>query len=132
MRQAILACVLVLLAVPASGAEPQVPQGWKFELPAGDATTGKMLYEKLECFACHKLAGFPPPSGRAGMDVGPDLTGYGKLPAEYLADSIIDAHSAVAAPGYVMKGGKAGMGNYNHFLTVQELIDLVAFLRTAK
>jgi hypothetical protein len=28
-----------------------------------------------------------------------------------------------------MKEGKAGMGNYNHFLTIQELIDLVAFLK---
>jgi mono/diheme cytochrome c family protein len=131
MRRAIFAYV-VLLALPAFGAEPKVPQGWTFQLPAGDAAAGKVLYQKLECFACHKLAGFPAPAGRSGADVGPDLTGYSKLPAEYLAESIIDAHSVVAAPGYVVKDGKAGMGNYNHFLTIQELIDLAAFLRATK
>jgi mono/diheme cytochrome c family protein len=131
MRQVIVACILSL-AVPAFAAEPKVPEGWKFQLPAGDAATGKTVYEKLECFACHQLSGFQAPQGRATGDTGPNLTGYGKLPPDYLADSIIVAHSAVAAPGYVVKDGKAGMGNYNHFLTVQELIDLVAFLRSTK
>jgi hypothetical protein len=28
-----------------------------------------------------------------------------------------------------VKEGRAAMGEYNHFLTVQELIDLVAFLK---
>jgi hypothetical protein len=35
----------------------------------------------------------------------------------------------VAAPGYAFKGGKASMGNYNHFMTIQEMIDIVAFLK---
>jgi len=51
-------------------------------------------------------------------------------PQEYLAKSIIKAHTVVAAPGYVVKEGQAGMGKYNHFMTIQELVDLVAFLRT--
>ena len=34
-----------------------------------------------------------------------------------------------ASPGYTVKEGKAAMANYNHFLTIQELIDLVAFLK---
>jgi hypothetical protein len=34
-----------------------------------------------------------------------------------------------AAPGYVVKEGKAAMGNYNHFMTIQEMIDIVAFLK---
>jgi hypothetical protein len=51
------------------------------------------------------------------------------LPKEYLASSIIKMHPVVAAPGYTVKEGKAALGNYNHFLTVQELIDLVAFLK---
>ena len=47
---------------------------------------------------------------------------------EYLAESIITAHTVVATPGYTVTEGKAGMGNYNHFMTIQELIDIVAFL----
>lgn len=68
-----------------------------------------------------------PPTGAGG--IGPDLSNYGTLPKEYLAESIVKAHTVVAAPGYAMKEGKAGMGNYNHFMTIQEIIDLVAFLK---
>ncbi|HXV85032.1 MAG TPA: cytochrome c [Candidatus Binatia bacterium] len=66
------------------------------------------------------LSRYPDPGGKAFVleagGVGPDLTGYSALPKEYLA-------------GYVVKEGKASMGNYNHFMTIQEMIDLVAFLR---
>ena len=51
------------------------------------------------------------------------------LPKEYLAESIIKAHRVVAAPGYTVKEGKASMSNYNHFMTIQEVIDIVAFLK---
>jgi hypothetical protein len=43
--------------------------------------------------------------------------------------NIREAHTIVAAPGYRVKEGKAAMGNYNHFLTIQELVNLVAFLK---
>jgi hypothetical protein len=42
---------------------------------------------------------------------------------------IIKSHTVVAAPGYFVKEGRASMGGYNHFLTVQELVDLVMFLK---
>jgi hypothetical protein len=35
----------------------------------------------------------------------------------------------VAAPRYTVNAGKAAMGNYNHFMRIQEMIDLVAFLK---
>jgi hypothetical protein len=59
----------------------------------------------------------------------PRQSGYSVLPKEHLASSIIKAHTVVAAPAYTVEKGKAAMGNYNHFLTVQELVDLVAFLK---
>ena len=89
-----------------------------------------MVFMTMQCYTCHavNIPGETLPSDAGG--IGPDLTpAYAKLPTEYLAESIIKAHSVVAAPGYVMKESKAIMGNYNHFLTVQELIDLVAFLK---
>jgi hypothetical protein len=84
---------------------------------------------QMECYSCHTLRGVPekPPQGAGG--IGPELTGYAGLPREYLAESIIEAHTVVAAPGYVVEKGQAGMGKYNHFMTIQELIDLVAFVR---
>lgn len=113
----------------ASPAKPSVPKGWSFSFPDGNPDTGKQLYIKMECYTCHTIK-LPKESlaARTGK-VGPELTGYSVLPKEYLASSIIKAHTVVAAPGYSVKEGKAAMGNYNHFLTVQELIDLVAFLK---
>jgi hypothetical protein len=83
----------------------------------------------MQCYSCHAIVipGEKLPSGAGGG--GPDLAGYSALPKEYLAESIIKAHTVVAAPGYAVKEGKASTGNYNHFMTIQEMIDLVAFLR---
>lgn len=113
----------------ASAAKPSVPKGWKFSFPDGDAKAGKTVFMNMECYSCHSIniPGEKLPSGAGG--IGPDLTGYSALPKEYLAESIIKAHTVVAAPGYVVKEGKAAMGNYNHFVTIQEMIDIVAFLK---
>jgi len=83
---------------------------------------------KMECYACHDVKLRRESLAKSG-DVGPDISGYSALPKEYLAESIIKAHTVVAAPGYTVKEGKASMGNYNHFMTIQEMIDLVAFLK---
>jgi len=113
----------------ASPASPSVPTGWKFSFPAGDPKAGKPIFMNMQCYSCHaiQISGEKLPAGAGG--VGPDLIGYSLLPREYLAESIIRAHTVVAAPGYVVKEGKASMGNYNHFMTIQEMIDLVAFLK---
>ncbi len=109
---------------------PEVPQGWTFSFPEGDSRDGKTVFMNMECYSCHAIAipGEKLPTGSG--NIGPALSpGYSKLPAAYLAEAIIKAHTIVAAPGYEPKAGQAGMGKYNHFLTVQELIDLVAFLK---
>jgi mono/diheme cytochrome c family protein len=117
------------LAQKASPAKPSLPKGWSFSFPDGNHETGKQLFTKLECHACHTIKLAKESFAARPGNIGPELTGYAVLPKEYLASSIIKAHTAVAAPGYTVKDGKAAMGNYNYFLTVQELIDLVAFLK---
>lgn len=111
-------------------ATPKVPQGWQFSLPDGDANAGKNVFLNMKCYSCHaiEIAGEKLPPSRS-KGAGPGLTGYAALPKEYLAESIIKFHTVVAAPGYTVKEGRAAMGEYNHFLTVQEVIDLVAFLK---
>lgn len=85
---------------------------------------------RMQCYSCHAID-LPGDSLPSDMDgVGPKLVaGYALLPTEYLAESIIKAHTEVAVPTYKRKEGVAGMGNYNDFLTVKELTDLVAFLK---
>ena len=111
------------------GAGPSVPEGWTFVFPDGNATAGQTVFLKMECHSCHvtTIPGVWLPADTGGQ--GPSLVGYSALPKEYLAESIIKAHTVVAVPGYEVKEGKAGMGNYNHFMTIQELIDIVAFLK---
>lgn len=109
---------------------PRIPEGWTFTLSKGDAKAGEETFMKMQCYSCHAidLPSDSLPSDMGG--VGPKLVaGYALLPNEYLAESIIKAHEQVAAPGYQIKEGVAGMGNYNDFLTVKELTDLVAFLK---
>jgi mono/diheme cytochrome c family protein len=129
----VLALPFILAAMSGAAsapAAPKVPQGWKFSFPDGDANAGKTVFLNLRCYSCHAVE-VPgeklPPSGSKGA--GPDLKGYSALSNEYLAEAIIKPHTIVAAPGYTVKEGRAAMGEYNHFLTVQELIDLVAFLK---
>jgi hypothetical protein len=114
----------------AAPATPKVPQGWQFTLPDGDANAGKTVFLNMKCYSCHaiEIAGekLPPPRSKGA---GPALGGYSVLPKEYLAESLIKPHTIVAAPGYTVKEGRAAMGEYNHLLSVQEVIDLVAFLK---
>jgi hypothetical protein len=136
-RYGTMILVTILLFVPAfaeaadpHATKPSVPPGWSFSFPDGNPNSGQTVFMQMECYSCHHITipGAKLPAKPAG--IGPDLSpGYAQLPKEYLAEAIIKAHTVVAAPGYVVKDGLAGMGNYNHFLTVQELIDLVAFLK---
>ena len=135
LSMTMLLLVLSLIRAAMSGAAnaavaPKEPQGWKFSFPDGDANAGKTVFLNLKCHSCHaidipgeKLS----PSRSKGA--GPDLNGYSALSKEYLAESIIKPHKTPAAPGYAVKEGRAGMGESNHILTVQDLIDLVAFLK---
>jgi mono/diheme cytochrome c family protein len=127
----------VLLVTPLALAQPpRVPPGWRFTVPAGDATAGKQVFEKMQCYSCHTVRGqrFGEPSQNPG-GIGPDLTpAHGRLPAEYLAESIVSSNRVVAhgqfRAAYRAADGRSRMGDYSEIMTVRELIDLVAFLRS--
>jgi mono/diheme cytochrome c family protein len=109
-----------------------VPPGWRFAFPDGDARSGRLVFEKLECYQCHAVAGesFPDAPRQTG-DSGPPLTGMGAHhPAEYLAESILNPNAViVTGPGYTGPDGLSVMPDYRDTLTVTELVDLVAYLK---
>ena len=113
-------------ALHASGG---VPPGWLFTPPAGDAARGRRVFGRLQCYACHAIAGesFPPPTG-----AGPELTGMGEHhPAGYLAESILNPNAVIVeGPGYSGPDGRSTMPDYRDALSVADLIDLVAYLRS--
>jgi len=110
-----------------------VPLGWKFALPGGDPAKGRQVFADLECYKCHAIRGerFPAAGGDA-KNVGPDLTGMGAMhPAEYFAESILSPNSVIVdGPGFIGSDGKSVMPSYAESLSVTQLVDLVAYLRS--
>jgi hypothetical protein len=131
-----LGATVLLVAAAALAQEPKVPEGWRFELPPGNAQAGEQAFAKMQCYACHKVPSkqFADPSQKPG-DIGPDLTAaYARLPREYLAESIINANR-IHAHGtfklsYRASDGSTRMGDYSESMMVRELLDIVAFLQT--
>ncbi len=105
-----------------------------FRLPDGDAANGRMAFLYMQCHQCHTVAGeeFPeiphadPPYVELGGTVSKVKT-YGEL-----VTAIINPSHELAA-GYaaeiVSENGESNMYNYNGYMTVQELTDLVVFLQ---
>jgi mono/diheme cytochrome c family protein len=112
--------------------EHQTPAGWTFTWPQGDPLKGRAVFVKLECYSCHAVKGehFPDPSG----DIGPELSAMGPLhDAEYFAESIINPNAVIEkGKGYEASDGSSKMPSYNELMTVQEVIDLVGYLRGLK
>jgi len=114
---------------------PRVPKGWHFSLPAGEAFAGEKVFVKMECFSCHKVAGRSfrrVDTGGVGPDLGP---GHAKLPPEYLAESLLNRHKVIAGNedryrGEDRRGSK--MGDYGETMTVRELVDVVAYLKSLR
>lgn len=119
---------------PAARPQHRTPEGWKFTWPKGDAAKGRKVFAKLECYSCHEVKGetFPAPSDKG--KAGPDLSVMGPLhEAEYFAEAIINPSAAIEkGKGYQASDGTSKMPSFNDSLNVQELIDLVAFLKVLK
>lgn len=106
-----------------------------FSLPEGSVERGHEAFLYLQCHACHTIAGVDlpqephapePPFVELGGDVTRVKT-YGQL----LTAIINPSHKL--AEGYpeelIAEDGKSRMPVYNEVMTVQELIDIVAFLQ---
>ena len=112
--------------------EHGTPQGWKFTWPKGDPVKGREVFVKLECYSCHEVQGekFPAPNG----DIGPELSMMGpRHEVEYFAEAIINPKAVIQkGKGYEAVDGSSKMPSYNDLATVQEVIDLVAYLKGLK
>ena len=118
-----------------------LPKAWRFALPPGNAGVGRKAFADFECFKCHEVQGekFPAPQPDQG-GVGPALSAMGPMhPAEYFAEAIINPNASAAwrikyhkeeKKGYLGPDGKTKMPSYNGAMTVQQLIDLVAYLKS--
>jgi cytochrome c2 len=107
------------------------PPGWKFRLPKGDADKGRGVFVKLECYACHEVKGQAFPGVRDATNIGPELSEMAAHhDAEFFAEAIVNPNALVDAPQWRAPDGTSKMPSFNDSLNVQELIDLVAFLKS--
>jgi sulfur-oxidizing protein SoxX len=128
LHTTILLCVIVLAACSRG---PDAPRG--FSLPRGDAEAGKMAFVALECNACHSAEGveqIAPDQAEIALRLGGHralVTTYAELvtsiinPSHRLSNRYPETKSAV--------DGESRMRSYNEVMTVQQLVDLVAYLQ---
>ncbi|HWP24618.1 MAG TPA: copper-binding protein [Candidatus Binatia bacterium] len=118
--------------VAAAEVEMHHPKGWQFKMPKGDPVKGRAVFDKFSCYSCHEVRGekFPAPDNREA--VGPELSQMGPLhPLEYFTESIVNP-DAVGAKKYRGPDGKSKMPAFNADMTVEELIDVSAYLAALK
>ncbi|HXF75430.1 MAG TPA: copper-binding protein [Methylomirabilota bacterium] len=130
-------CLILILSMWAArigAAEPEMhhPKGWTFTMPKGDPVKGRAVYDKFSCYSCHEIRGEKFPPLDKNQAVGPELSQMGPLhPLEYFTESIVNP-SAVGAKKYRGPDGKSKMPSFNEDMTVQELIDLSAYLASLR
>ena len=123
--------VLVLLVACDSG--PRSSKG--FSLPDGDVAAGQANFVELGCTACHTVEGTEFPGEPATRAIEVRLGGKVHKVRTYgqLVTAIVHPSHDLAR-GYdeevVSKDGESLMANFNDIMTIQQLIDLVAFLQS--
>lgn len=128
----IVAIALTLAALAGCGADRMSEKG--FSLPAGNAQDGQEAFVYLHCFECHFIEGLELPPVESDDNPYVQLGGKVSRVKTYgdLVTSIINP-SHKLAPGYPLEtitdDGQSRMPIYNRYMTVQELIDIVAFLQ---
>jgi Cu/Ag efflux protein CusF len=106
------------------------PQNWRFTMPKGEPAKGREVFIKFECYFCHEVRGEN--FDFAGVDYGPELSQMGTMhPIEYFVESVINP-SAWASKEDREPDGRSRMPTYNDRMTVQELIDLSAYLASLR
>ena len=132
MNRKYLMVIVAIIALAGCEADRMSEKG--FSLPEGNAMNGREVFLYMHCHECHSIAGeelpvvalADPPFVELGGTVTRVKT-YGDL-----VTSIINP-SHKLAKGYpeelVTNEGQSIMPNYNGYMTVQELVDLVMFLQ---
>lgn len=134
MKKLSVYAILMLLVAAIAGCEADRMSEKGFSLPEGNVAQGRETFLYMHCHECHtirdvELPAVPladPPFVELGGKVSRVKT-YGEL-----VTAIINPSHKLAmgyAAEVVSADGQSKMPNYNGFMTVQELIDVVMFLQ---
>ena len=115
----------------AQAAQPHHPFNWRFTMPKGEAANGRAVFEKFECYDCHRIRGesFPEPT----YSDGPELSQMGPLhPLEYFTESVIHPNAVVPRQLRDRDGNSPMSKDHLDRMTLRELIDLSSYLAGLK
>ena len=135
---------IVLLLMPVAAAAQSAPQGAPYQvldtvvLPMGDVRAGRQAFQDLKCHLCHGVAGEKEFSPLAELR-GPMLNATLQLQAasDIAAAIIAPSHSlsvrtSEAVKAQMWRQGMSPMGDFSRALTVRQLADLLAYLRSIR
>jgi hypothetical protein len=109
-------------------AKPQSdPEG--FYLPIGNVQEGKKVFEKFKCHTCHVVyfdRFIPQPTAEKPGPVLGDLKRM-HTPGEF-ANAIVSPSRHIMTGFEPSEGKQSRMGDFGQTMTVQELVDIVAYL----
>ena len=108
-------------------------------LPKGDVQAGRQAFQDLKCHVCHRVSGergFAAPFAELR---GPDLTALLQLQetSDIAAAIIAPSHSmsirtSEAVKAQLSRLGASPMGDFSRVMTVRQLADLLAYLRSVR
>ena len=131
-RNFLLAAVLCSALLAGCDTGPRSAIG--FRLPDGDENRGREAFLSLQCHSCHDVAGETLPAAVDRKEIIVQLGGpvgvvktYGQL----VSAIIFPSHKITGnlKKDQVTRDGESLMRDFNDTMTVQQLIDLVAFLQ---
>lgn len=107
-------------------------------LPVGEVQAGRKAFVDLKCKVCHAVPSEPEFPAPVSANPGPPIDArVGGRDMSYLATAIVspshelsvDLDEAVRAQ---LAGVLSPMGDFSHTMTVRQLVDLQAYLRSVK
>jgi hypothetical protein len=108
-------------------------------LPQGDVQAGRLAFQDLKCHLCHRVAGERAFAAPIAELRGPDLNALLQLqnPSDIAASIIVPSHSlsirtSEAVKAQLYKQGLSAMGDFSRAMTVRQLSDLLAYLRSVR
>jgi mono/diheme cytochrome c family protein len=130
-----LISISIVFVLVACSYGPDSPKG--FSLPEGNAVKGEQVFMQYQCLSCHTLKDQQDDSLIKEFDSPVPLGGTSSLVKTYaqLVTSIINPSHKLAPRSQSITekithaDGSSKMRMFNDVMTVQELIDLVAFLQ---
>jgi mono/diheme cytochrome c family protein len=135
---ALLAATLLSMPVAAQTSRTPYDVVDTVVLPKGDPDAGRQAFRELKCHVCHRVAGEQEFSSPVADLKGPDLNATLQLQtaSDVAAAIIAPSHSlsvrtSEAVKARMWRQGMSPMGDFSRVLTVRQLADLLAYLRTA-